>query len=81
LYQEKVDALVFGEPLTDFVTIPEYLAFTFGWDETAWAWSYSALMIVILLYSFGSGWRFLNIPLLDLVRKNTDQLVFRPSEH
>ncbi len=75
LFQEKVDALVFGEPLTDFVTIPEYLAFTFGWDETAWAWSYSALMIAILLYSFGSGWRFLNIPLLDLLRKNTDQLV------
>jgi hypothetical protein len=77
LFQEQVDAVVFGEALTDFITIPEYLAFTIGWEEVTWAWGYSALLIVILLYSFGSGWRFLKVPLLDLVRKNTDQLVFR----
>ena len=77
VFQDQIDAVVFGEALTDFITIPEYLAYTFGSNEITWAWSYSGLLIVILAYSFGSGWRFLNVPFLDLLRKNTDQLVFR----
>jgi hypothetical protein len=77
VFQDQIDAVVFGEALTDFITIPEYLAYTFGSHEITWAWSYSGLLIVILAYSFGSGWRFLNVPFLDLLRKNTDQLVFR----
>ena len=80
LFKDQIDAVVFGEALTDFITIPEYLAYTFGNDEITWAWGYSGLLIVILVYSFGSGWRFLNVSFLDLFRKNTDQLVFRSSD-
>lgn len=76
LFKDDIDGFVFGEALTDFLTIPEYLAFTLGGDEIAWAWGYSALMVGILLYSFGSGWRFLKVPFRDLLSKNTDQLVF-----
>lgn len=79
-FKDQIDAVVFGEALTDFITIPEYLAYTFGSDEITWAWGYSGLLIVILVYSFGSGWRFLNVSFLDLFRKNTDQLVFRSTD-
>jgi len=79
-FKEDIDAVVFGEALTDFITIPEYLAFTFKLDETIMAWGYSGLMIAILAFSFGNGWKFLGVPFLDMMRKNTDQLVFPPSD-
>ena len=76
-FKDQIDAVVFGEALTDFITIPEYLAYTFGSDEITWAWGYSGLIIAILVFSFVSGWRFLNVSFPDLLRKNTDQLVYR----
>ncbi len=81
LFKDEVDSAVFGEPLTDFITIPEYLAFNVGGDEVAWAWGYSAVMILLMLYAFGMGWRFLRVPLRRLLGSNTDQLVFpKPGE-
>jgi hypothetical protein len=76
LYKDQIDAVVFGDALTDFITIPEYLAYTFSVDEVILAWGYSLVMIAILVFSFGNGWRFLRVPFKDLLRKNTDELVF-----
>jgi hypothetical protein len=76
LFKEQVDEAMFGEPLTHFITIPEYLAFTLGGNEVAWAWGYSGLLIALLLYAFGVGWRFLGGSFGRLLRSNTDQLVF-----
>ena len=76
LYKDQVDAVVFGEALTDFITIPEYLAYTLNLDEVMLAWAYSGLMIAILVFSFGNGWRFLGVPFMDMMRNNTDELVF-----
>ena len=76
LYKDQIDSAVFGEALTDFITIPEYLAYTLNVDEVTLAWGYSVAMIAILIFSFGNGWRFLRVPFMDMMRKNTDELVF-----
>ena len=75
-FSEEIDAVVFGDGLTDFITIPEWAAFTLGGDETTWVFGYSLFLILILLFSFGYGKRFLKVSLGDLIRKNTDELVY-----
>lgn len=77
LFQEEIDTLVFGEGLTEFITIAEYASATFGGSETIWAFAYSLILILILVYSFSAGRRFFKIKLGQLLRSNTDQLVYQ----
>ncbi len=76
LFYEQIDEVVFGEGLTDFITIPEWAAYTLGGTEVAWAAVYSLFLIAVLLFSFAYGRRFLSTTLSDLIRKNTDELVY-----
>jgi len=76
LFYEQIDAVVFGEGLTDFITIPEWASYTFGGEEVIWAVLYSLFLIAILAFSFGYGKRFLKTSLWDLIKKNTDELVY-----
>ncbi len=76
LYYEYIDDVVFHEGLTDFITIPEWASYTLGGTEIVWATVYSLFLIAILVYSFGYGRRFLSTTLSDLIRKNTDELVY-----
>lgn len=76
LFHEPIDAVVFGEGITDFLTIAEWASSTFGGSELAWAMIYSLFLIGMLLLSFRYGRRFLRISLSDLMRKNTDELVY-----
>ncbi|MBT8420371.1 MAG: YeeE/YedE family protein [Gammaproteobacteria bacterium] len=77
LFSEEIDAVVFGEGLTDFITLAEWGAYTGGGSETTWAMIYSLLLIAILVFSFGYGRRYLRMDLVSLLKKNTDELVFR----
>ena len=76
LYYEQIDAVVFNEGLTDFITIPEWAAYNLGGTDYAWAVVYSLFLIAILIFSFGYGRRFLGTSLPNLLKKNTDELVF-----
>jgi hypothetical protein len=76
LYSEQIDEVVFGEGLTDYITIPEWASDTLGGTEIGWAIVYSIFLISILVYSFAYGRRFLNTSLMSLIRKNTDELVY-----
>ncbi|RKZ85017.1 MAG: hypothetical protein DRR19_16935 [Candidatus Parabeggiatoa sp. nov. 1] len=75
-YYEQIDKVVFGEGLTEFITIPEWAAYTLGGTEYIWAIGYSLLLIGLLVFSFEYGRRFLKTTLPNLVRRNTDQLVY-----
>ncbi|RKZ70948.1 MAG: hypothetical protein DRR19_32975, partial [Candidatus Parabeggiatoa sp. nov. 1] len=75
-YYEQIDKVVFGEGLTEFITIPELAAYTLGGTEYIWAIVYSILLIGLLVFSFEYGRRFLKTTLPNLVRSNTDQLVY-----
>ena len=76
LFQEKIDAVVFGEGLTDFITLPELAEASFGGTEQAWAVFYSLVLISILIFSFATSRSFLRISLSTLLRSNTDELVY-----
>lgn len=80
LFSDKIDAVVFGEGLTDFITLPEWAAYTLGGAETFWAVVYSLLLMGILVFSFEYGRRWLGTDLKTLLKKNTDELVFLPRE-
>ncbi|MCU7929158.1 MAG: YeeE/YedE family protein [Candidatus Thiodiazotropha sp. (ex Codakia rugifera)] len=75
-FSEQIDPVIFSDGLTDFITIPEWAAFYFGGDEVLWIIGYSLFLIAILLFSFGYGRRFLHVSMMDLLRKNTDELVY-----
>nr|VFJ55322.1 MAG: Sulphur transport [Candidatus Kentron sp. FW] len=76
LFNEQIDALVFGEGLTDFITLAEWGSYTVGGTETVWAMGYSLFLIAILVFSFGYGRRYLKTNMMGLLTKNTDELVF-----
>ena len=76
LYNDVSDPIVFGEGLTDFITIPEWAAFYIGGSETLWVMVYTLFLISILLFSFVYGRKFLGVSLWDLLRRNTDELVY-----
>jgi len=76
LFYEKIDEVVFGEGLTKFITIPQWAAYTLGGSELAWQIVYSLFLILILIYSFVSGRRFLKTSWSNLLRCNTDELVY-----
>jgi len=75
-YYAQIDELVFSDGLTDFITIPEWTAYTFGGTEYAWAVVYSLLLIAILIFSFEYGRRFMKTRLSHMMSRNTDQLVY-----
>jgi uncharacterized membrane protein YedE/YeeE len=77
LFQKTIDAAMFKEGLTEFITLSEFASATFGYPETAWAILYSLALIMILDCSFSAGRRFFNINLSQLLRNNTDQLVYQ----
>jgi len=76
LFNEEIDAVVFGEGLTDFITLPEWAAYTVGGSEEIWAVLYSLILLGILVFSFAYGRRWLGTDLKTLLKKNTDELVF-----
>ena len=78
-FYEKIDEVVFGEELTHFITIPEWTTYTFGGSQLVWEIAYSFLLILILIYSFVAGRRFLNTSWLNVFRCNTDELVYSRS--
>jgi uncharacterized membrane protein YedE/YeeE len=76
LFQDKIDAVVFSEGLTDYITIPEWAADTLGGSELGWAIVYSLILIGILFFSFEAGRRFLKITWRSAITSNTDELVY-----
>ncbi len=68
--------MVFGEGLTDFITIPEWTVATFGGSELVWSIGYSVLLIAILFFSFDAGRRFLRVSWRSVITRNTDELVY-----
>jgi hypothetical protein len=80
LYKEEIDAVIFGEGLTQFITIAEWANATLGWTETGWTVVYSLLMIAILVSSFETSRRFLRVRLSDVLRRNTDELVYESAK-
>lgn len=76
LFYEKIDAVVFSDGLTDFITLAEWATVTIGWNERGWAVVYSLLLIGVLIFSFEQGRRFLKVPLTKLLRSHTDELVY-----
>lgn len=76
LYQEQMDQIAFGEGLTQYITVAEWAKATLGWTEAGWAVVYSLLMIGILVFSFEASRRFLRVRLGDVLRRNTDELVY-----
>lgn len=77
LYQDKIDAVMFGEGLTDYITVAEWAYDKFGWTEAGWAVVYSLLMIGILVFSFAGARRFLGASWRAIFAKNTDELVYQ----
>ncbi len=78
LFKEQIDAVVFGEGLTDYITIPEWAAHVIGGSEVFWAVLYSLMLIGMLILSFQSARIFLRLRLRDLLVRNTDEIVYRP---
>jgi hypothetical protein len=76
LNQESIDNVIFGEGLTDYITIAEWATDTFGWTEEGWAVIYSLLLIAILVGSFRVARVFLATNTKSLLTKNTDELVY-----
>ena len=76
LNKEKIDSIVFSEGLTDYITLPEFASATFGWSEQGWAIIYSLFLLSILIFSFATARRFLNISFKKLFVSNTDELVY-----
>ncbi|CAK0780722.1 Sulf_transp domain-containing protein [Gammaproteobacteria bacterium] len=77
-FKEQIDAVAFGHGLTRFTTVPKWAAGTLGGTEVAWSIVYSLLLIGILIFSFEGGRRFLQTSLGNLLRSNTDELVYSP---
>lgn len=79
LFHEDIDAVVFGDGLTDFITFAEWGSYIIGGAEEIWAVGYSLFLIAILVFSFRYGKRFLGTSLMGLLKKNTDELVLPES--
>ncbi len=75
-YKDQIDTVIFGEGFTQYITFAEWATDTIGWSEEGWAVMYSLLMILILVFSFTTSKHFFNIRLLQLLRSNTDKLIF-----
>ena len=75
-FKEEIDSVMIGEGLTDFITIPEWAAYTLGGTETAWAIGYSLILIGLLAMSFQAARSFLSLKLKEVLARNTDELVY-----
>lgn len=80
LNKDAIDELVFGEGLTEYITIAEWAVDSLGGTEQTWILVYSLILISILVLSFVTATKFLSIRLSELIIKNTDELVFTPSK-
>jgi len=80
LFKEQIDGVVFGEGLTDFITIPEWASYTLGGSETMWNIAYSLFLIGLLVFSFAYGRRFLRTTWRNIITRNTDELVYARPE-
>lgn len=76
LNQQAIDEVIFGEGLTDYITIPEWAADTLGWSEEGWAGVYALTLVLILLLSFVGARCFLGVGYRALLSRNTDELVY-----
>ncbi|CAK0755309.1 Sulf_transp domain-containing protein [Gammaproteobacteria bacterium] len=77
LFQHQIDAVAFGTGLTRFLTVPQWVSATLGGTEVFWSITYSLLLIGILVFSFEGGRRFLKVTTGQLLRSNTDDLLYR----
>ena len=75
-FKEEIDAAVMSEGLTDFLTIPEWAAYTLGGTEVQWAIVYSLLLVAILVLSFSAARKFFDVKLKTILSHNTDALVY-----
>lgn len=80
LFKEQIDPVVFGKGLTDFITIPEWAAYTLGGSEQIWAIVYSLFLISLLVLSFQAARSFLKLKLKEVLYHNTDEIVYRPAK-
>lgn len=78
LFKDPIDAAVFGQGLTDFITLPQWAAATLGGTEVGWSLGYSLALLSLLIFSFEAGRRFLQTSLGRLLRSHTDELVYQP---
>lgn len=78
LFKEQIDAVAFGDGLTDFITIPEWAAYNLGGTEAMWAVLYSLFLIGLLVMSFQAARSFLGLKLKQILYHNTDEIVYRP---
>lgn len=76
LFKEQIDPVIFGEGLTDFLTIPEWAAYTLGGSEQIWAVAYSLFLIGLLAMSFQAARSFLGLKLKQILYHNTDEIVY-----
>jgi hypothetical protein len=76
LYKDQIDAVMLGEGLTDFITIPEWASYALGGSETMWVIAYSLFLIGLLVFSFAYGRHFLRTSWMSVITKNTDELVY-----
>jgi len=76
LFKESIDEAFIDNIITDYQSIPEVIADTVGGTEVGWAFVYSALLIGLLIMSFKVGRKFFNLSMSDMLKKNTDELVY-----
>jgi hypothetical protein len=74
--KEQIDQIGFGEGLTQYITVAEWAKATLGWSEAGWAAVYLLLMIGNPVFPFEASRRFLRDRLADVLRRNTDELVY-----
>ena len=72
----EIDAVVLGEGLTSYTTLPQAMNSLLGGTEAGWAVFYSLLLIAALTWSFIAGRRFFQVSWHRLLRANTDELVY-----
>lgn len=83
MFKAQIDCLVFGQGLTEFMTIPEWCVYHLGGREVGWALVYCGLMIFVLLFSFAAARSFFQVRLRELLFSNTDELIngVKPISH
>jgi len=74
-FRDRIDVALFDQGLTDFITIPQWVAGTLGGSEAGWSIVYSLGLIGLLIFSFEGGRRFFQISMSKLLRSNTDELI------
>ena len=74
--KEAIDEVMFGEGLTELLTVPQLFDSMLGGGEVLWALVYSAFLIGLLIMSFTVGRKFFKISIKDMMRRNTDELVY-----